>query len=229
MGASEERAIVITGSRGNVGSAIVNKLLGSAPLALVDHTQSNEPLPGGGRVARFIADLGDEASTEATARAIRDQLGPVRALVHTVGGYSGGVEVAAQALSSVRKMLEINYLAAVNITKALLPDILASEHGRIVFFASGDALRARAGGSAYAASKAALLRFAEALAEEVAPRGVGVRVIAPTTIDTPLNRKAMPDAKFEDWVGLSEIAETVAFLVAPGSSGVRFATLPLGR
>ena len=52
---------------------------------------------------------------------------------------------------------------------------------------------------------------------------------APTTIDTPLNRQAMPSAQVSDWVSLPEVAEAVAFLLAPSSSGVRFATLPLGR
>jgi NAD(P)-dependent dehydrogenase (short-subunit alcohol dehydrogenase family) len=224
----DEGAIVITGASGQVGSAIAQRLTGRAPLALIGHGARGEADPGAD-VARFAADLGDEAATERLASEIRGRFGRVRALVHTVGGWTGGVTIEKQPLATVRKMLDINFISAVHVTKALLPDILAAGQGRIVFFASADALRARAGNAAYAASKAALLRFAEALSEEVAAAGVCVRVLAPTTIDTKINRDAMPNGRFADWVTLPEIAEMVAFLLEPGSSGVRFAIIPMGR
>jgi NAD(P)-dependent dehydrogenase (short-subunit alcohol dehydrogenase family) len=174
-------------------------------------------------------DVNDEQSVLAGVEKARGLLGPVRALVHTVGAWTGGTDVAAQSLDGVRNMLAVNFLSAVHLVKAVLPDVLASQHGRIVLFASADALRGRAGSAAYAASKAALLRYAEALAEEVAPHGVGVRVILPTTIDTPSNRSAMPNAHFADWVSLEEVANVVEFALSPASSGLRFALLPLGR
>jgi NAD(P)-dependent dehydrogenase (short-subunit alcohol dehydrogenase family) len=126
-------------------------------------------------------------------------------------------------------MMSVNFYSALHLVKAVLPDLLSAEHGRIILFASADALRGRAGASAYAASKAALLRYAEALAEEVTPKGVGVRVIVPTTIDTPANRAAMPNGRFADWVSLDQVASTVEFLLAPESAGLRFALVPLGR
>lgn len=224
----EQGAVVITGASGQVGSAIAQHLVGRAPLALIGHG-ATEKASAGAEVAHFAADLGDESATERLAGDIRARFGRVRALVHTVGGWTGGVPVEKQPLATVRKMLDVNFISAVHVTKALLPDILAAGQGRIVFFASADALRARAGNAAYAASKAALLRFAEALSEEVASAGVCVRVLAPTTIDTKLNREAMPSARFADWVTLPEIVETVAFLLDPASSGVRFATIPMGR
>jgi NAD(P)-dependent dehydrogenase (short-subunit alcohol dehydrogenase family) len=150
-------------------------------------------------------------------------------VVHTVGGYADGADVKDQPLDTVRRMFELNVVAAVNVVKAALPDVLSSEHGRIVLFASADALKGRAGASAYAAAKAALLRFAESLAEEVTPHGVCVRVILPTTIDMPRNRAAMPNANFASWVTLDEVASSVEFLIDPASSGMRFALVPLGR
>ena len=229
MSAVEEQAVVITGANGHVGAAVVRRLSGRGPLALIGHAPEKSSGDSEDRIAYFAADLGDEPSVQAVAGEIRRKFGVIRGLVHTVGGYAGGMPAQEQSLDSVRKMFELNFITSVNVVKALLPDILRAEHGRIVLFASAAALRGQAGGSAYAASKAALLRYAESLAEEVAPRGVGVRVIAPTTIDTPVNRKAMPDGRFEDWVTLPELADTVAFLLDPASSGVRFATVPMGR
>ena len=56
-----------------------------------------------------------------------------------------------------------------------------------------------------------------------------VRVILPTTIDTEINRKAMPNASFGNWVTTAQIARAVAFLIDDASDGIRYATVPMGR
>jgi len=227
---SRHETVVITGATGNVGGALARHLLGKLPLALPgsDMSRVADTLAGDKVALLSGVDVNDEASVAQGIARAREQLGPVRALVHTVGAWAGGVEVSAQALSDVQRMLAVNFYSAVHLVKAVLPDVLAAEHGRIILFASADALHGRAGASAYAASKAALLRYAEALAEEVAPKGVGVRVIVPTTIDTPANRAAMPNGRFADWVKLDEVASAVEFLLSPASAGLRFALVPLG-
>lgn len=231
MGKELHRTIVVTGATGNVGGELVRKLLGKVPLALPggDMSKLAESLRGHPVALLSGVDVTDEASVQQGIARGRAELGPVRALVHTVGAWAGGVEVGAQSLQDVQRMLSVNFLSAVHLIKAVLPDVIAAEHGRIILFSSADALRGRAGASAYAASKAALMRYAEALAEEVAPRGVGVHVIVPTTIDTPANRAAMPNGRFADWVKLEEVASTIEFLLAPESAGMRFALVPLGR
>jgi NAD(P)-dependent dehydrogenase (short-subunit alcohol dehydrogenase family) len=221
--------IVLTGAGGQVGSALARRLAGLGPLALLGVDAAapgpdpQDPVRAFGRV-----DLLDEQAVRRAGAEIRAALGPIRALVHTVGAHVADVEVQEQPLELVRRMLDANYLAAVGIIRTLLPDLQASASARIVLFASREALHARAGRSAYAASKAALLRFAEALAEEVAPRGVGVCVLMPSTIDTPANRAAAPDADTAGWVTLDQIAALVEFLIDPGSAGIRFAAIPLG-
>ncbi len=231
MGQQQHRTIVITGATGNVGGALVRRFLGKAPLALPggDMSRLVESVRGQQVALLSGVDVNDEASVQQGIARARSELGPVRALVHTVGAWSGGVEAGAQASSDVQRMLDVNFLSAVHLIKAVLPDVIAAEHGRIILFSSADALHGRAGASAYAASKAALMRYAEALAEEVAPKGVGVHVIVPTTIDTPANRAAMPNGRFADWVKLEEVASTIEFLLAPESAGMRFALVPLGR
>lgn len=232
MGQADAQTVVITGATGHVGGALVQHLRGKLPLALLggDLSKLVPVLKDESRVALIHdVDVNDAQSVQVGVDKARAQLGPVRALVHTVGAWRGGTDVATQGLDGVRDMLGVNFFSAVHLVKAVLPDVLSSQHGRIVLFGSADALRGRAGSAAYAASKAALLRWAEALADEVAPQGVGVRVILPTTIDTPTNRSALPDAKFSDWVGLTEVANAVEFALSPASSGLRFAQIPLGR
>ena len=232
MSQAHAQTVVITGATGHVGKALVGHLRGKAPLALLgqDLARLTPMLADEARVALISdVDVNDEQSVLAGVERARRALGPLRALVHTVGTWAGGSEVEEQPLAGVRKLFDLNFFSAVHLVKAVLPDIKASGQGRIVLFGSADALRARAGSAAYAASKAALLRFAEALAEEVASAHVGVHVILPTTIDTPANRSAMPGAKVENWVSLEEVANAVEFALSPASSGLRFATLPLGR
>jgi NAD(P)-dependent dehydrogenase (short-subunit alcohol dehydrogenase family) len=222
--------VVITGAQGQAGSAIARRLAGTSPLALLDHAQgtTQEPSAGAPSVVFGGVDVTDESSVQQVVARVRTELGPIRALVHTVGAYADGVDVIDQSASAVRRMLELNYLAAVHLVHTVLPDLVDRDGSRIVLFASTDALHGRAGASAYAAAKAALLRFAESLAAEVAPRGVLVRVLVPTTIDTPANRASRPDADFASWVTLDEVASTVEFLLSPASSGIRFAAVPLG-
>lgn len=223
-------AVIVTGAFGNMGKAIAEALAPSTPLALITHGAARpHALSADARVSVIEhVNLSDEASSRMAVERTRRELGPIAGLVHTVGAYANGFEVENAPLPKVRELLETNYLSALPIIQAALPELVASGGGRIVLFGSADALRARAGAVAYAAAKAALLRFAEGLAQEVGPRGVGVCVLVPTTIDTPQNRAAMPGARFQDWVAPADIASVVSFLLSPASRAIRFAALPLG-
>lgn len=230
MSARKRGTVVLTGAAGQVGWGLAQRLRGVGPLALIGPgsappgADAQAPVRAFGRV-----DLRDEVASERVVGEVRTALGPIRALVHAVGAYADGRSVAQQPLEQAQRMLEANFLSALAITRAVLPDLLDNAGARIVLFASADALRARAGASAYGASKAALLRFAEALAGEVTGRCVGVCVLLPTTIDTPAARAAAPGADTSGWVTLDQIASLVTFLLDPASDGIRFAAIPLGR
>jgi NAD(P)-dependent dehydrogenase (short-subunit alcohol dehydrogenase family) len=82
--------------------------------------------------------------------------------------------------------------------------------------------------AAYSATKSAVLRLTESLADEVRSDRIRVNAVLPTTIDTPQNRAAMPDADMSHWVKPSEVAEAMAFLLSSAASGVTGALLPAG-
>jgi NAD(P)-dependent dehydrogenase (short-subunit alcohol dehydrogenase family) len=231
MSERKKPVVLITGASGNVGQVLARELSSKAKLALVDRgdcsleglANPDDHLSYGG------VDLADEARVQATVRDVVAQRGTVQALIHTVGGWAGGAQVREQGLDLVRRMLELNYVTAVTMVRAVLPHMLNAGHGTIVLFGSADALKGRAGSSAYAAAKGALLRFSESLAEEVGDSGIRIRVILPTTIDTEINRASMPKARFSDWVTPQQIARTVSFLIDDSSDGIRYATVPMGR
>ena len=89
--------------------------------------------------------------------------------------------------------------------------------GRVINVATLPALgRGRRGGgmAAYTASKSAVVGLTHALAEELLGRGITVNAVAPSTIDTEANRRAMPDADRSSWLQPAEIAEVIAFLLS---------------
>jgi NAD(P)-dependent dehydrogenase (short-subunit alcohol dehydrogenase family) len=231
MSKTTKPVVLITGASGNVGQVLARELSSKARLAILDRQScSLEGLANQGDHQSYGGvDLADEARVQSTVRDVVAQLGTVQALIHTVGGWAGGAQVRDQELDLVRRMLELNYVTAVTMVRAVLPHMLDAGHGTIVLFGSADALKGRAGSSAYAASKGALLRFSESLAEEVGDSGIRIRVILPTTIDTAVNRKSMPQARFSDWVTPQQIARTISFLIDEASDGIRYATVPMGR
>ena len=80
---------------------------------------------------------------------------------------------------------------------------------------------------AYTATKAAVAALTVALAQEVVKDGILVNAIAPSTIDTPANRKSMPDADHASWPKPEEIAQTILFLASPANQVTRGAIVPV--
>jgi NAD(P)-dependent dehydrogenase (short-subunit alcohol dehydrogenase family) len=101
--------------------------------------------------------------------------------------------------------------------------------GRIVNVAARPALEWRmgAGMAAYAASKAGVAALTAALAEEVARRGILVNAVAPSIMDTPANRAAMPKADFAAWPKVADVARTIVFLASPDNVVTRGAVVPV--
>jgi len=109
----------------------------------------------------------------------------------------------------------------------VLPGMLARGRGAIVNIAANAALDPPAGMSAYVSSKAALVAMTRSLAREVGPRGVRVNAVLPTTIDTPANRAAMPDADFSQWTRPESIAAVIHWLASDAAAAVRGALVPV--
>lgn len=222
--------VLVSGASGHVGRAVVLELQRRARLALFGRRSGSVPgLEDASGHREFAVDLADAQRVRSAVAEVQQTLGPISAVVHTVGGYLGGSALSESSADEARRMMDLNYFSALTLIQAAVPAMLAAKQpGTLVLFGSAAALKASQGVAAYAASKAALLRYAEALADEVQPH-VRVRVILPTTIDTPVNRKAMPEGRFADWVTPEQIASTVGFLIDEASSGIRFATIPMGR
>ena len=218
------RVVVVTGATGALGDAVVRAChaRGARVAALgrsaVDATPERAFALGG-------IDLGDQTKVKRAMAQVADALGGLDALVNVAGGFAmttlvdGGAEPWDQ-------MYATNLQSAVHACSAALPALKASGRGRIVNIAAAAAAgRAGAGMGAYAASKAGVIKLTEALAAELRADGVNVNALLPTILDTPANRKAMPDADPGDWVTADALARVVCFLLSDDGAAVSGAAI----
>jgi len=225
MAVSEStRAVVVSGGTGALGRAVVSRFLAAGDRVVVPWIVKREleELEKAeadalrlGRLALIEADVAEEAA------------GPVQVLVNGVGGYAGGKPVHETELELWDRMYRINLRTAVALTRAVVPAMLGRGGGSIANISSRAALDRPAGLGAYSAAKAAVLALSEIVQKEVGDRRVRVNTIIPTTIDTPANRAAMPNADFSQWTPPAKIAEVVYWLSSDAGATVRGALVPV--
>jgi NAD(P)-dependent dehydrogenase (short-subunit alcohol dehydrogenase family) len=125
-------------------------------------------------------------------------------------------------------MQEMNVLTTLSASRAALP-ALRKSRGSIVNVGANAAVRAAAGMGPYAAAKAGVHRLTEALAEELRPSGVRVNAVLPSIIDTPTNRRDMPDADRSAWVAPEDLARVILFLASAEANAVNGALVPVTK
>lgn len=124
-------------------------------------------------------------------------------------------------------MLGLNTQTLLSVVKALVPGMIAQGEGRVVTVGAAAARSGVAGMGAYTASKSMVMRLTEAMAAELAGKGVTVNAVLPSIIDTPQNREAMPGADPGKWIEPKDLAAIVTFLASPEARAVNGALLPV--
>ena len=218
--------VVITGAAGALGRAVAQHFLEQgARLALIDHHVGRlaEVFPGLDNSQHLLL-AGDVTSAPEMAELLTGQVlkafGRVDALVHIAGGFEMGEATHALSRASWDRMMNLNAWSFVAVTQAVLPSMIERKSGRIVAVTAKVAARGVPAMAAYIASKSALQRLVEAMAAEAAPHGVNVNSVAPSVLDTPANRQAMPDANPAEWVSTSVAAQTIGFLASPAAAAL---------
>ncbi|HEX2104681.1 MAG TPA: SDR family NAD(P)-dependent oxidoreductase [Solirubrobacteraceae bacterium] len=205
------RSVVVTGGTGGLGTAVTRAFLDEGRRVVVPWLVEEElaRVQEHERLTLVKADLMDPAAAAAVVAAAGDGLG---ALVNLVGGFAQADRVHETPVDEFEKQLRLNLRPTYLMCAAALPRLLAAGGGAIVCVSSRAAVRPFAGAAGYVTSKAAVLAFVDALHAEYRNDGVRANAILPSTIDTPANRRSMPDADFDTWVKPEEIARVVRFL-----------------
>ncbi len=223
--------VVITGAFGSLGSAVARAFgQAGARLALIDVTQPAADLlkefGGAGHMVLGGADLADVDATRKAMAAIAMRFGGIDVLVNVAGGFRWE-KVEDGDIDTWDSLYTMNLRSAVVASKSALPAMLERGGGRIINIGAGAAGKAGLGMGAYAASKAGVQRFTEALAEELKDRNITVNAILPGIIDTPRNRLDMPKADFTRWVSPDAIAKVIMFLASAEAAPVTGAAIPV--
>lgn len=209
------KTIVITGAGGVLGRAVARAAEAcGAVLALIDIA----PLEEGPGFRFGEVDLANFAAAQQVMAAIQARAGRLDVLLNIAGGFRWQM-LENGNLETWDDLYRMNVKATVCASKAALPHLVEARHGAIVNVGAASALRASAGMGAYAASKSGVMRLTESLAEEFKGR-VRVNAVLPSIIDTPANRKDMPDADFSKWVQPCDLAEVMLFLASPNARAV---------
>jgi len=227
---SERRGVLVTGGTGGLGQAVVAAFLDLGDRVTVPWIVAAEAQRlrerfatpfGDGRLTLVEADIAEASG----AAALVAQAGEVHVVVNGAGGFAAGAHEATE-LEVWDRLYRLNVRTAAAVCRAALPGLRARGHGAIVNVAATAALDPPGGIGAYVASKAAVLAFTRSLARETPP-GIRVNAVLPTTIDTPANREAMPDADFARWTRPEQIAATIVWLASDAASAVRGALVPV--
>lgn len=213
---------VVTGSSSGIGQAIAEHLLANGwRVCGLDLAPARIAQPG---FESITVNLSDIEATDAAVQRVLDQAGSVQALVHAAGVLRVGALGALQPQDATL-MWQLHVQAATQLANVLLPAMAAQRSGRMVLIGSRVA-QGKAGRSAYAASKAALVALARSWAAEVIAAGVTVNVVSPAATQTamladPARQSETPHLPpLGRLIQPQEVASLVAYLLSPAAAAI---------
>ncbi len=219
-----KKNVLITGASGNLGKAAVEKFIEEGYKVIATVSPGKKlGFEVTGDIETVEADLTDEKNVEDVISKIIAKYNSIDAALLLVGGFAaGGIKETDGA--SLKKMYSLNFETAYYTARPLFLQMQKqASGGRIILVGARPALNAEAGKNllAYVLSKSLLFKLADFLNAEGASKNVITSVIVPSTIDTPVNRQAMPSANFSDWVKPEEVAEVMAFITSANGNALR--------
>lgn len=227
--ANEVKTAVVTGAGGALGYAAVTLLLeqGFQIVALERHVEHLHARFGdaNARLLSLACDVTDLGSCKAVCDQTVQRFGRIDVLCNIAGGFSMGSSLADDAVEQYDQLMSLNAGAVFKMAHCAVPAMIAQGSGSIINIGAQAARAGQARMAAYGASKSAVIYLTESLAAEFKAQGVRVNCILPRTIDTPKNRKDMPDADFSQWTSPEKIAQVIGFLASDASAAVNGASI----
>jgi NAD(P)-dependent dehydrogenase (short-subunit alcohol dehydrogenase family) len=226
------RVAIVTGAAGNLGFSTAKAFqMAGAATVLIDRSQDRlREMYSGAGPDLLLAGGTDLINPESLAKVVQEaqqRFGAIDVLVNTVGAFRGGKPVHESDPADWDFLFNANVRTTLFCCRAVIPTMLRQKRGKIINVASRNGLVGEAGYAAYAASKSAVIRLTEALSAELKNSDINVNCILPSTIDTPQNRQAFPQADFSKWVEPAALSDVILFLASDASRAVHGATLPV--
>ena len=230
-------AAVVTGGASGIGLATARLLVEhGARVAIFDRTEDRADLAA----EQLRCDVGDDASVRAAVADAAQRLGGIDVLVNNAAIGAVGT-VADNSDAEWHRVLDVNLLGVVRVTRAALPHLRRSPRAAIVNTCSIAATAGLPQRALYSASKGAVLALTLAMAADHMADGIRVNCVNPGTVDTPWVARLLDAA--EDpaatraalearqptgrLVTADEVANAIAFLASPASGSTTGAALPV--
>lgn len=218
--------IIITGASGNLGTAVVNRLIQDEHnLIAIDRS------PGitNRAVESIHLDLQDELGTDTRIGQLIEKHPDLDAAVMLVGGFAMG-SIENTGLSDIDKMINLNFKTAYNMVRPLLPYFFKRfVGGHFILMGARPYMHPMQAKDmvAYSLSKSLVFKLAEIINAEGKGKNVGATVIVPSIIDTKVNREAMPDADYSTWIPPERIADSIAYTLSEAGRMMRGTVIKL--
>ena len=172
-------------------------------------------------------DVTDESAVHALVEGILAKHGRVDIVINTIGAYAGGIKLWELDSKVFERMLDLNLRSGYVLARLAVPAMLKQGSGVLINVAAKAAFDHAAGAAAYATSKAAAVALMDCLAADLKGTDVRVNTILPSIIDTEPNRRAMPNAHFDQWPKPEEIAQVILFLASDKARVIHGASIPV--
>lgn len=221
--------IIISGASGNLGQDVVKQLLAFGNhLFVTTGTRYKGEFDKIPQIHNYSVDLLDSEASHFFIQKAIDKAGTIHAGVFLVGGYSPG-DLLETNDDDLEKMIHLNFFTAFHLVKPLIAHFKTQGGGQLIFIGAKSAVNSGSGTAnfAYTLSKSLLLKMAETINSEYESEEITATIIAPSIIDTPVNRKAMPDADFTKWIPTDDIAQTIEFILSDTGKKMRQAVIKL--
>jgi len=221
------KVVLVTGANGGLGTYVTQAFLDADATVI---GTSRKIQQSDFKNSNFTA-VPAEISTREGAKVLVDQVverfGRLDILAHTVGGFAGGQSIVDTDDTTFQRMFDLNLNCVFHILRASVPALRKTGNGRVIAIGSRAALEPGAGVGAYSASKAAMVSLIRTVSLENKDAGLTANVILPGTMDTPANRKAIPNADFSKWVRPSTVASLTTWLAGEAGKDVNGAVIPV--
>ena len=196
---------LVTGASGGIGGAIARALHGAGAVVALTGTRQAAldelaaSLAGRGHV--LVADLADSAAAEDLVKRAEEAMGGLDILVNNAG-LTRDTLLLRMKDEDWERVIEVNLTAGFRLARAALRGMMKRRFGRIIGIISVVGVAGNAGQANYAASKAGMIGFSKALAQEVASRSITVNCIAPGFIETAMTASLSEEIKTRMLAGI---------------------------
>ncbi len=221
------KVALVTGANGGLGTYVTQAFLDAGATVIGSSRKIQQADFDSPNFTALAAEISTREGTKILLEQVVARFRKLDVLAHTVGGFSGGQSIVDTDDVTFQRMFDLNLNSVFHILRAAIPPLRNTGNGRIIAIGSRAALEPGAGVGAYSASKAAMVSLVRTVALENKDAGLTANVILPGTMDTPANRKAIPNADVSKWVQPASVAELVVWLASEAGKDVNGSVIPV--